>query len=307
MVTYDDFLQTCYDLADSNNASDQVFIQRMGNIGYRRAMRLFGRQFEERTKVTTTVALQQYYQLPIDYSFLKSVTVAVGTYQYPLEEIQSQEEWNNYNRLTSLTNTRPLKYFIRLNSGVGGEEIGLWPTPSAAGNAMTLVYESSPSAVIQPAYTSGTVSASQGSATLTGNGTAFTPSLVGRYFLASPPGGDGQFYRVSSYISATSLLLQNYLEGFSIASAPYGIYDLFGISEEAQMIPVYYTMWHYYLMRQNDTLAGEYKKMHDEDFTRCKDAESTKSRSLVIRRGSAFNTTLDYPMWFPANGISPAS
>lgn len=306
MVTYDDFLQTCYDLMDTSTAAHQAFVTRIGNIGYRRAMRYFGRQFEERTKTTTTVAGQQYYQLPVDYSFAKSMKTLVGTYQYPTDEIRSQTEWDDLNRLTNISNTRPLKHFIRLNAGIGGDEIGFWPTPSVNGQTITFVFEAVPADVGQAAFSAGQVSVINLSATVTSNAASFTPSLVGRYFSVQPPSGDGQYYRVANYVSPTSLTLVNYYEGPTASNVGFQVQDLFGIAEESQMIPVYYTMWHFYLMRRSPELAEMYRKLHNEDLEKGRENQETKSHDLIIRRSEGYDGGygLDYPPWFPSAGIS---
>lgn len=301
MVTYDDYLQTCYDLSGDSSGTNQTFVARLGNVAYRRAMRFFGRQFEERTKTSTTVTSQQYYQLPIDYTFLKSVKVSVGTYVYPLEEVKSQQRWDELNRMTNLTNTIPTHFFIRLNLGVGGDEVGIWPTPSSTGNVITLVYEASPKTLGISAYTTGTVSITQGTATLTGVGTGFTAQMVGRYLNVTGAQTDGQYYKVSAYVSGTSLTLQNYYEGGSVNGSTYGLYELFGLPEEAQMLPVYFTMWHYFLVRQNAKQAGVYKGLYEDEFEKAKINESEKSRDGVIKRGGSTNLNVDYPGYFPVN------
>jgi hypothetical protein len=304
MVTYDDFLQSCYDLADDMSGGNKAFLIRTGNIGYRRGMRLMGKQFEERTKTTLTVSGQQYYQLPIDYEFSKTIKTLVGTYQYPTREVRSQLEWDDLNRITNISNTRPTRHFIRLNAGIGGSEIGFWPTPSASGNLITFVFEAVPADVGQPAVFGITGSLANGSNLLTDNNGTFSQAMVGRYLAFQPPAGDGQYYRITSVTSPSTLTIQNYYEGVGSVNQPYGVYDLFGIAEEGQMIPVYYTMWHFYLMRRNPDLAKYYKELHDFEMKQLNENENDKSHGTIISRESDRSRSLDYPEWFPADGIS---
>lgn len=306
MVTYDQFLQTCYDLAADPSPGNMAFITRVGNIGYRRAMRYFSRQFEERTKTSYTVAGQQYYQLPIDYSFAKTFKILVGSYSYPTSEVRGQQEWDAMNRLTNISNTRPLNHFIRLNSGIGGDEVGFWPTPSygdgtqANSDPITIVYEAVPNDIVQAAFTSSTGSLANGSNLLNDSAGTFTPQLLGRYFNLDQPYGDGQFYKVNQYISSTQIGLQNFYEGPTFTNQSYNICDLFGIAEEAQMIPVYYTMWHFYLMRQNPDLAAMYEKLHNTELAKGQENESSKSRDdIIIRNKMNYGQDLDYPPYFP--------
>lgn len=301
MVTYDDYIQTCQDLTDDSTTATRSFIVRVGQTGYRRAMKMFGQSFEERTQNTDTVAGQQYYQLPIDYSFTKTVTVLVGTQQYPLEQVTSQEQWDQLNRLTNIQNNRPTRFFVRLNIGIAGEEIGLWPTPSSSGNTFTLVYEAIPRTLGTLKYTTGQVTVTTNSLTVTGTSTAFTPAMVGRYLQVFDELGDTMFYRISAYQSPTELTLQNFYEGTTLTTANYQICELFSLPEEAQMIPVYYTAWHYYLMRQNTEKVTLYKNLHDMEFKEAKRNNSSKVHGGVIKRGTMGNLGTPYPLWFPTN------
>lgn len=305
MVTYDDFVQNCYDLGDDNTAAMQVFFPRFGKHAYRRAMRLFGRQFEERTKTTSTVALQQYYQLPVDYSFMKTVKVAVGTLSYPMDEVKGQKEWDQLNRLSNVSSDRPTKFFVRLNLGQGGDEVGFWPMPSSSGNQVTLVYNAVPRDIGQLAFMTGTVTVTTQTRTVTGSVAAFTPQMVGRFLKVSDPQGDGNFYKVSAYVSSSSLTLQNYYEGPTASVSAYGIYDLFALPEEAQMVPVYYAMWHYYLMRQNRESASLYKALYEDEFTQARQNHEAKTLDSVVSRRRDSNLVVDYPLWFPSSGITP--
>lgn len=300
MVTYDDFIQTCYDLADDSTVQTLGFISRMGNIGYRRAMKLFGRQFEERTKTSSTTAAQQYYQLPIDYSILKTITVTVGTQKLPLEEIKGQARWDDLNRMTNMTNGRPTHYFVRLNSGIAGDEVGIFPTPSTSGNVVTLVYEAIPKAIGVPAYTTGTINVANQGISVTGIGSAFTSQMIDRYFQVSIPYGDGNYYRITGVNSPTSINLQNYYEGPIATNVAYSIFELFALPEEAQMIPVYFTMWQYYLMRQNPESVKLYKGLHDDDLAQAKINQSEKTREGVVRRGNIVTFSTNYPPYFPS-------
>jgi hypothetical protein len=69
------------------------------------------------------------------------------------------------------------------------------------------------------AYTTGTVSVTKGSATVTGSGTAWSSTLNGRQFLLS---GDTALYTVT-YVSATEITLDRAFEGNDATDAGYTI------------------------------------------------------------------------------------
>lgn len=70
-------------------------------------------------------------------------------------------------------------------------------------------------------YSTGTVSVTQGSATVTGSGTTFTAGMVGRRFRSS----DGVQYTISAYVSGTQVTLSVAYAGTSGSGLAYRIYQ----------------------------------------------------------------------------------
>lgn len=71
-------------------------------------------------------------------------------------------------------------------------------------------------------YAAGVVSVTDGSATVTGTGTAWTSALIGRRFRLYADAPD--IYEIAAVGSATSLTLDRPFAGSSVADAAYGIY-----------------------------------------------------------------------------------
>lgn len=67
-------------------------------------------------------------------------------------------------------------------------------------------------------YVTGTVSVTNGSATVTGSGTTFTAGMVGKMFRVQ---GTNKFYTISGYTSATQITLGSVYTGSTNASASY--------------------------------------------------------------------------------------
>ena len=72
-------------------------------------------------------------------------------------------------------------------------------------------------------YDTGTVTATQDSATVTGSGTTFTAAMVGRYFKVDD---DDNYYEISAYVSATEITLASTYTGSTSVGASYNIYTV---------------------------------------------------------------------------------
>lgn len=70
-------------------------------------------------------------------------------------------------------------------------------------------------------YNTGTVTVTNGSATVTGSGTTFTVGMVGRYFKCLGAGT----IKIAAYVSATEITLDYAYDGATKAGASYMIYD----------------------------------------------------------------------------------
>ena len=68
--------------------------------------------------------------------------------------------------------------------------------------------------------TTGTVSVTQNGTTVTGSGTTFSASMVGRWFKAND---DGDWYRISSFATTTSIGLESTFEGVSVSGSTFVI------------------------------------------------------------------------------------
>jgi len=71
-------------------------------------------------------------------------------------------------------------------------------------------------------YTTGTVTATEGSATITGSGTTFTSAMVGRKFKVD---GFEEIYTISAYVSATEITLDNVFNGTTSTTYTFVIYQ----------------------------------------------------------------------------------
>ena len=301
MIIWDDAKTTMQRLAGDTNSDYSSFLELMANTGYKEILAELGRPVIEKTKTSVTVANQQGYQMPPDFNFLKSIKVTVGSTKYTPDEEESQEQWDYLNSQVRSGDV-PELYFIRPRFGFQGTEVQLYPIPSTSANVITVVYEAIDRDLSQTKYTTGTIAVTNGSAVVTGTGTTFTASMVGRYFQITSATGDGLWYKVASFSSATSITLENYYQGTTVSGVTYQIAEAFGLPEDLHMLPIYYACWHYALFRRDKSRTDEYSGLYTLGVNQAKRRYGTKARSNIIKGKQRLNSSGgSYPSFFPSN------
>lgn len=180
-------------------------------------------------KTADTVEDQQYYHYPPGVKNIHGVTVTISSVAYPLTVVESQRTWDILNQLDFSGNAIPQFIFPRR------DDYGIWPTPAADGNTITFKAHYIPKDMTIADYTTGTVTSVQNDATITGSGTTFTSAMVGRWFKAD---SDKDWYRITTYTSATSIELESVFEGSAVSGDTYIIGESPEIPEELhELIP----------------------------------------------------------------------
>lgn len=196
--------------------------------------------------VDAEIVGQQFIKLPADCQKVKLAVVVIGNVRYTPTEIVDQDEWEKQNRITNIKSNIPIYYFVK-GKVSGGKEIGFYPTPaSPTVNAVEVTYKKQTKDIAIADYTTGTITtATQGSRLITGFGTSWNSSMVGRFIVitetATAKGGDGIVYEIESVPSATSIVLTTPYLGESIATgtASYTLFSAPLLPIEFQLIPVY--------------------------------------------------------------------
>ena len=137
------------------------------------------------------------------------------------------------------------------------------PIPSVDGNLIRLRGRLQTRNLSIDDYTTGSiVSIAKGGTTLVGSGTVWTEDMVGRYVMITETtaanGGDGFWYQIGSYTSATQLELLKPYEGTSIVagSAAYTIGQA-SVIPEAYDIAVVYRSAALYWQNQSDLVRSK--------------------------------------------------
>lgn len=236
--------------------------------------------FNERTATTTTTASTQDYALPFNIKTLINVYITVGNIRYQLTEAPNNSFWNSLN-FVPYTSDIPQYYYI-LN-----KRLYVFPIPSSSSNTITYVYKIRLRDLSMADYSTGTVSATNGSATITGSGTTFIEDMVGRWIrltsAATTPTGDEQWYELGTYTSATSIALINTYQGSTVTGASYVIGEMPVLPEDYQDLPLYRACAVYFTTRVPDeTRASGFTRLYEDGLEKLDAEFGSKSWSVAI-------------------------
>lgn len=227
-------------------------------------MRGGGFPWLETTGTALTVAAQNYVYIPNKIRKLVDVYVTVGTQVYMPEAVYDPNKWKLILASHLGSSDVPLFYYRE------GNKLLIAPTPSTSSNTVTMRGRLNVRDLSIADYTTGTiVSIANGGTAIVGSGTTFTADMVGRFIkiteTSAAGGGDGFWYEIGSYTSATSIGLVKPYEGTAIAagSAAYTIGQMSPIPEAYDMAPVYRTVAQYWDMKENQVLSTRYWSLYD--------------------------------------------
>lgn len=199
--------------------------------------------------LTSPATVSQYYPYPQGEVQIEGMYITIGSVNYPLQCITSRFDWEQLNAIQIQASAIPQFYFPRR------DDFGIWPTPQTVytGN-MSYRYRDRNLSVAD--YTGpGTIVLTQGSATVVGTSTSFTPAMVGRWLVVTDPTIPGQGYwnRVVGYTSATVIqLYQPWTAATTSAISLYTIGETPEIPEEGHTILAAGTTADYYGGMQKD-------------------------------------------------------
>jgi hypothetical protein len=286
MISWSDAQQDCIDITGDTTAASLTIFKRFMNNGYHLVLSELGRTHTEKTQTASTVADQQYYTLPSEVLYVKALKVTSSSIDYPLEPIIDQETWDVLNADVTGSADIPTYYFVRPGFGVNGTEVGIFPKPASSGNTITLVYEAGDKDLNIDDFTTGTITVTNGSTTITHSATGFSSAMVGRYFKVNT---DGTWYRIATFVSTSGLKLENVYEGPAGSGQAFTIAEAFAIPEEMQILPVYYALGHFYDMRHADSKSLKYRALFDKELRDGKRRWRHKSRGSVINSRRNFH------------------
>ncbi len=142
------------------NQYDQEYVHKFPSI------------YSERTDTTsiTTYPSQQFYEVPQRVRRINTLSVLVQNsnvtgsgFNWQPREVKTMQEWTTINMTKNITSDIP-QYWFFYNG-----QIGLFPTPAAGYNVMTIRYQREPGFLATADYTTGTIVSVPFTTTLTAN------------------------------------------------------------------------------------------------------------------------------------------
>lgn len=293
-LTFTDLISLAKEGTGLTDALSVTRMKRDINIGASKFMALLGREFNRKSRVTNLVSGQQYYQFPEDGHKLKEVIATIGTLLQPLEQIPTETAWRRMNIYQSTG--QPTHYFIR-----GYDEVGLYPIPSATvTNGLELVFSPRHVEMTQDDYTTGTITVTENSQTITHSATGFTESMVGQW-LQVTDGTDSNWYRISGYTNTSTLTIENYYQGASGSGKTFRIGQVADIPEEYHESLADFACFMHFLKRGDKIKADAFGSMFKMSYDLAKEEYGQATDNQVI------SAEPEYRTYNPFRGDPPAS
>lgn len=250
--------------------------------------------FLENQYTLTTAASTQFTTLPMYVDRVSSIYVTVGSTRWSPIECPSRDAWDRLN-MVAFTSDFPTYWYVY------NGQLGLYPTPSSAGNTITINAKRLQKDLSVADYTTGTittVATSGGVTTVTGSGTTWTAKMVGRYIRITDTDtaltGDGFWYQIATVPTSTTLTLTRAYGGTALAaaSATYTIAQVSLIPEQYQSLPIYKALQVFFTsVDPNTEKAQLYGGLYNEMYQMMEADYTVKNTNCVIDMGVD-----DYPI-----------
>lgn len=307
MIIWDKAQSLVQKWAGDASAPMLIELKALLNLGYKDILQIFTGEETEDVRTTATQTGIRAIKLAPNYIRMHSITATIGSQVHTLVEEESQERFNERLYLNR-NSSRPEVYFLRPRFGVGGTELLLDPIPSGTACTITINYAANARDLAIDSYTTGTVTATNGSTTITGSGTTFTVAMIGRYFNITDTGGtgDGNWYRITGFTSTTALTIENKYDGATVSGKTFTISEIFSLPEEMHMLPIYYAMMHYYLGYRQDKdekRLALWEARYKAGMTAAEKRYKRKGKNTVLRDKAKTTGWPVYPGYFPENAI----
>lgn len=244
--------------------------------------------FNESSTTIPTVANQQFYALPYNFSQLKDITLTQGNLKWVPKEIFTRESWDRLN---------PFPYYsdIPNNFFIYNGQIGIWPIPATTANTLTFNYKIRVPDLTFADYVTGTVTMTNASATVVGVGgmtwmANYLPSAgsvmnLNLWLKATAPNGDNNWYRISSIESDTSLTLINTYTGTTKAACTYTIGQMPLLLEDYHDLLVYRSLMIYFsTIVDNPNKRKEFAEMYQIGIDKLDSYAGKKTIQVNLRQ-----------------------
>lgn len=242
----------------SSSTAVIAFFNRALQTRYQDALSAFSNWHNQQTQSTTTIIGQQYYSYPPGVINVESATLQQGTIVYPIKVVNSQEEWNYINQYPNTNTIIPQFIFPRQY------DFGVWPVPNSEETlVLNFIYTTPPLNIAD--YTTGTVSVTNASRSVTSTAATFTNAMIGRYFVLTDSNGYpfDYWYRITGVNTGTNVLtLQSYYEGLTASAQNYIVGQVPELPDEAGILLSWGVTADWFASRGDTTKAAQFNNMY---------------------------------------------
>lgn len=265
MLSYTKLRNLYGSLTNNSTSANLTLGDTFINQSYRQICAVKPWYWLEGTNTASTVADQQAYALPYDYDKLIDVYQTVGAYKYIPREIVSQDDWDRLNQQASYESNYPIYFHIYAG------QLNFWPIPSTSSQTITYNYRKNVIALSIADYTTGTLSTA-GTTTITGSGTSWNASMIGKYLQVTPTAvaatnGDGFWYKITAVASTTSLTIDKAYAGSNVTGGTYTIGQMPALPEAFHDTMVYKAAEIYFTTIEPELdRAQSFRQMYEDKF-----------------------------------------
>lgn len=255
-LTWTEMQEKAQILAKDNNAGTLAQLKQDMNTGYHMFNAKLSRYYTRKQQFTDLIAGQQLYQTPVDCVRVMGMTVIVTpNYSPVLKEIRSEFEWRQITSYPMQSNW-PTYYYM-----IGNDEFGLWPVPSQdVENGLRFYYQPQDYDLsiedVTSTSTGYTVSVTNGSTTVTANGSAFNTQMVGLYFQVTGVTNLTWYEIVGA--TATTLTLKSAFVGTTGSGLSWRVGQLSIIPQEYADAPMHYALGNFFSAQGNEARANQH-------------------------------------------------
>lgn len=150
----------------------------------------------------STSSNTQIYPFPPGLVTVEGGYITVGSVNYPLQPINSRYNWEQLNSILIQASALPQFYFVEQDT------FQIWPIPQATYTGK-LYYHFRDRNLSIADYTTGTITLTNNSSTVSISGGTFILAMVGRWLSVTDPNtpGQGYWFRLTGYTDSTHMTL----------------------------------------------------------------------------------------------------
>ena len=275
-LTFENLHENYEDHTSDTTAANVTLGKARINDTYKELLAMHDWYFAEKTATFTPTASDYTSDLPYDYGRMVTVTVKVSDAYYTLTEVASHDEWQRVQMYRdTYTNDYPQLYHIT------GDSLEMYPVPTstAASATGTMYYIKRMVDMANDDYATGTATATNASAAVTGASTVWTDAFVGRFFKIN---ADYRWYEISARTSDTAITLKKAFQGTTASAAAYTIGEIPIIPEDYHNLLWYQPVATYWMMKKDTAQAGYYQALYSQGKKDFFNAYSKRSRTQIL-------------------------